>query len=465
MKNLEKFLKQAEKIIVEHKAQYKGVYMMKGGVIGSIEHGISSGWNDIRDTAEAAASVVGNYLLPGSSLVTDQLVSQGAKKDLSSPLGLVAQFGSGLAGAGVGSATTGVPSASSVGAGWGNLASGLSNTASSAGDALGLTGDAAPWVDPDAAAAASGGTGTATATTAAPWVNPDVPVTPGTPPDIQSLNSISPGASAGASSPVADPNAITNALTTPTSAASADSAGLNPSNLTGNGVNIGSTALGSVDPSSISSLSSPAGALNLTNDAGAPIGSSLAGSVPAAAGGTGAAGGGSSLLKSVEGAAGPLISGAGLAMNLLKKPAVSGASAGEASTALSNTAAQEANQGTTLQNYITTGTLPAGAQAGIDQATNSAKAAVRSQYASMGMSGSSSEQQALAAIDANAQAQGEQEAQSLLDSGIQESQLSGQLYQNILNGALQQDQQLSSAIGNFTGSVAGTTKPNVSANV
>lgn len=421
----EKFLKQAEEIVAQHKAQYTGVFEMKGGVIGDIEkagksvvHGIESGWNDIRDTAETAASLVGNYFLPGSSLLTDQLVSQGSKKQLSSPLGLIGQAGTGLAGAGVGSSVTGISSAADNGAGWGNLASGLSNTASSAGNALGLTdaaGEAAPWVDPDIAAAASGGTGAAdaaTTATAQPWVNPDV--APGSAPDIASLNAIEPGAAA----PTA--NNITAAA--------------NPGGLSSGESNLLNQA---------------------TTASNAPIGSaelsSLAGSVPAAAGGAGTA---SSLLKSVTGNLGPIVTGAGLAANLLgqKAPAVS---EGQAESALGSQATQAASSGQQLQNYLPSGTLPPGAQAGIDQAKNSAKASIRSKYASMGMSGSSSEQQELAAVDANAQAQGEQQALQLLNSGISESQLSGSLYQSILNGQLQQDQALSSSIGNFASSLAG----------
>lgn len=77
---------------------------------------------DIRDTVESVASVAGNYVLPGSSMVTDRLVSKGAQKQLNSPVGQIAQIGSGLAGAGVGEATTGIKSAAEEGAGWTNAA-------------------------------------------------------------------------------------------------------------------------------------------------------------------------------------------------------------------------------------------------------------------------------------------------------------------------------------------------------
>jgi len=56
-------------------------------------------WTDIRDTAESAGVVAGNYVLPGSSLVTSKLVSQGSQDQLNSGLGQIAQLASGGAGA------------------------------------------------------------------------------------------------------------------------------------------------------------------------------------------------------------------------------------------------------------------------------------------------------------------------------------------------------------------------------
>jgi hypothetical protein len=55
-------------------------------------------WTKLRDAVESIAVVAGNVVLPGSSLVTSQLVSKGAQKNLSSDLGKVAQLGSGLYG-------------------------------------------------------------------------------------------------------------------------------------------------------------------------------------------------------------------------------------------------------------------------------------------------------------------------------------------------------------------------------
>jgi len=71
------------------------------------------------------------------------------------------------------------------------------------------------------------------------------------------------------------------------------------------------------------------------------------------------------------------------------------------------------------------------------------------------MSGSSSEKAALANVDNVAVTQGADIAMKLLQTGVQESQLSAELYNLILQNALGQDQALGSAIGNFATGLAG----------
>jgi len=56
-------------------------------------------WTDLRDTVESGAVLAGNYLLPGSSLVTSKLVSDGSQKQLGSTVGQLAQLGTGGYGA------------------------------------------------------------------------------------------------------------------------------------------------------------------------------------------------------------------------------------------------------------------------------------------------------------------------------------------------------------------------------
>lgn len=116
-------------------------------------------WTSVRDTVEGAGAVAGNYLLPGSSLLTNNLVSKGAQKELNSPIGKIAEIGAGLAGGGVGESVTGIPSASEIGAGWTNAAnavggvfgdptlgtdvsSGISSILGKAENALGIGGEA-----------------------------------------------------------------------------------------------------------------------------------------------------------------------------------------------------------------------------------------------------------------------------------------------------------------------------------
>lgn len=91
----------------------------------------------IRNAVETAGVLVGNYILPGSSLVTDHLVSKGSQQQLGSTLGQLAQLGTGIAGgSGFGGDTIG-DRASTVA----NL-SGFGNTTgtAAAGQLSGLTG-------------------------------------------------------------------------------------------------------------------------------------------------------------------------------------------------------------------------------------------------------------------------------------------------------------------------------------
>ena len=55
-------------------------------------------WTSLRDTVESAATLVGNYILPGSALITDQLVSKGSQAQLSSTIGQILNVASGVTG-------------------------------------------------------------------------------------------------------------------------------------------------------------------------------------------------------------------------------------------------------------------------------------------------------------------------------------------------------------------------------
>jgi hypothetical protein len=58
-----------------------------------------SWWTSLRDTIETGAVLVGNYIAPGSSLITSNLTSEGSQDQLNSTVGKLAQLGTGGAGA------------------------------------------------------------------------------------------------------------------------------------------------------------------------------------------------------------------------------------------------------------------------------------------------------------------------------------------------------------------------------
>ena len=147
--------------------------------------------------------------------------------------------------------------------------------------------------------------------------------------------------------------------------------------------------------------------------------------------------------------AGPAVAGGGLLYDVLKgnqKPANYGALEAQAGQAN-----QQAGQ---LEGYLTSGQLPAGVQASLDAAKQSAIAAVKGQYANRGMSGSSAEQQDLAGIEEQVASQGATIAQNLYNTGLSQAQLSDQIYAELMQAMVQQDQQMSTAVGNFAGSLA-----------
>lgn len=129
--------------------------------------------------------------------------------------------------------------------------------------------------------------------------------------------------------------------------------------------------------------------------------------------------------------------------------------------ALNTSAAALTSGGKALTDPLTTGKLPAGAESVVASAVQSAKAAIRSQFATMGMAGSTEEQKALQNVEVNAVNQRFQIAQAMATAGIseisqgnQEFQLSAQIYQNLLQASLTQDRATSTAIANFAAALA-----------
>ena len=90
-------------------------------------------WTKLRDTVQSAAAVVGNVVLPGSGLVSSQLVSKGSQEQLNSTLGKVAMIGGGLYGAGAGNLANYGKAANYMGFGGGGLAQTATEAAIDAG--------------------------------------------------------------------------------------------------------------------------------------------------------------------------------------------------------------------------------------------------------------------------------------------------------------------------------------------
>jgi hypothetical protein len=131
---------------------------------------------------------------------------------------------------------------------------------------------------------------------------------------------------------------------------------------------------------------------------------------------------------------------------------------------LTSAASSLTTQGSLMESYLSSGTLPPGLQTGIDQATQAAHATIKSQYAARGMSGSSAEAQDLQAVTERASAQGAQLAIQLYSQGVQETQLGDQIYAQLMQAQTTQDNQASAAISNFAGAMAGmASRPQLAA--
>ena len=344
----------------------------------------------IRDAVETAAPIVADYWLPGSSLLTDRLMSKGAQKNLDSPLGEIAQVATSAGGAGFGSDITGIPASG-----------GYTGAANALG---GVVGDSTLGTD---------------------------------------IGSSISGAFSGA----------------PAAAATSGAEGLSAP------VSAGASAASTAAPDAFG-LTDSASQLAGNYDPAAAVGSSGSGAfaVPAASGVAPAASSGTSLSDFINHQ-----SMAGVKDAILKNPSAALSALGVAGTALKGNqlakgekqlqqeAAGMQGQGAQLENYLQTGTLPPGVQTSINQSTEAAKASIRSEYAARGMSGSSAEQQDLANADAQARTQGASIAMQLLNTGINESSLSAQLYEKIMQNSMQNDQNLQSAITGFASSMAGTS--------
>jgi len=69
-----------------------------GDIVGDVVEGVDDVYMDVRDPLVAAAVIAGNYYLPGSSLITSQLVNDGAQEILNSDTGRLANLAAGATG-------------------------------------------------------------------------------------------------------------------------------------------------------------------------------------------------------------------------------------------------------------------------------------------------------------------------------------------------------------------------------
>ncbi len=117
-------------------------------------------------------------------------------------------------------------------------------------------------------------------------------------------------------------------------------------------------------------------------------------------------------------------------------------------------------QGQVLSSYLQNGTLPPAVQASVDAATRDGITSIKSRYAAMGIApGSSAEVQDIAHLKQNAVVQGATLADQLLQQGISESQLSGELYAQLVGYNTQLNNQTGQAISNLASSLAGGGRP------
>ena len=116
-------------------------------------------------------------------------------------------------------------------------------------------------------------------------------------------------------------------------------------------------------------------------------------------------------------------------------------------------------QGQQLLSYLQSGTLPAGLQASLTQATSAAKAKVISNFAAQGQNTDPTQNTALAQtllqIDQQALISTAQIGQQLMTSGIQETGLSSDLYKTLANIDQTQTANIGKAIAGFASSISG----------
>lgn len=195
--------------------------------------------------------------------------------------------------------------------------------------------------------------------------------------------------------------------------------------------------------------------------AGPQSANDVAAKVLASGGATGTAGGASSpsgiggaldALTAFTKAHPYLTLGGGLIGSQLLSPELSkltGSGLTSEEKALLNQAQGASSGANQLISSLNTGVLPPGAEASVDQALQADIANIKSRYASMGMSGSSSEQQDIANAQQTAAANKFSLAQSAAQTGLNEVGVTQNAYSTLIKDQLNRQQQLQNAFSGF----------------
>lgn len=165
---------------------------------------------------------------------------------------------------------------------------------------------------------------------------------------------------------------------------------------------------------------------------------------------------------------GLLLPGAALAASALKGKSTpapentpSGSNLTNIASGLNTNAANINATANSLIPSVTTGVLPPGADAMVNDALRGAQSSIRSKYASMGLSGSTMEAQELSSAAQSAASQRFQMANTLTNTGLNaagissnEMNSSARIYEAIMREQLAQDSALQNALANFAASAA-----------
>ncbi len=153
----------------------------------------------------------------------------------------------------------------------------------------------------------------------------------------------------------------------------------------------------------------------------------------------------SDILKFIKSNPSLLLGAGSLGVSALSKPKIPNVNdLNSAANATKNTADQ-------LINSEVNGRLPPGMQSMVSNALNDTIAGIKAKYANMNLSGSSSEQQEIQAAQERAAATTAQLATTVTNQGLNAENMAAQIFQQIAQLRLGQDQGLQNAISAFAG--------------